>query len=172
MDFDRDSFYRKLEKEINRLHQTADRMNGPDKNQIKYMIQALEQECQRFRDYQTLADESEAEYQDKALALIIEILNSIESRVHDLEAAMGKEEPRFIGSIEEANRIVHQFFFECQVAEDRIKSSAAAGHITKKQRDGLNTQLQQLVHRMMQLSRKSEYLIDAVLQSYEARMFS
>jgi len=172
VDFDRDRFYRKLEKEIARLQETANRLEGLDKQQVVDMIHALQLECGRFREYETSREAIESGEKDQSLASIIEILNTIEGTVQDLETALIKKEPRVISSTEEAQRIVHQFFYDCQVAEEQIKSSAEKGHITTKQRADLQTQLRGLVHRMILLSRQSKYLVDAVLQSYEARMFS
>lgn len=172
VDFDRDRFYRKLEKEISRLQETANRLEGLDKQQVMDMIHALELECGRFREYETSQEVIESEEKERSLASIIEILNNIEGRVQDLETALIKKEPRVINSIDEAHRIVHQFFYDCQVAEERIKSSVEKGLINKKQKVDLQIQLRALVHRMILLSRQSKYLVEAVLESYEARMFS
>jgi hypothetical protein len=54
------------------------------------------------------------------------------------------------------------------VAEERMKQYAFRGLLDREQIRDLNAQLKSLVHRMIELTRKSDLLTDAVLESYEA----
>jgi hypothetical protein len=168
MEFDQNGFYKKLEKEIARLEKTADRLEGMDRDLVRNMVHALELECIRFRtSEETLSGLREKERED-ARSAIITILNRIEAQIQELETILGKDENIGIGSRSEANRIVGQFFLDCQVAEEQIKRSAFRGMLTREQIQDLNTQLKDLVHRMIEMSRKSDLLTEAVLDSYEA----
>jgi archaellum component FlaC len=101
---------------------------------------------------------------------VIDYLNKIEGQVKDLETSI--ENQQGVSSRAVANRIVSQFFYDCQVAEDRIKEYGSWGYLTNKQIENLKTQLKNLVHRMTTLSKKSELLMDAILESYEAKILS
>jgi hypothetical protein len=168
VDFDQNGFYKKLEREISRLEKTADRLEGMDRELVKNMVHALELECTRFRSSEESMCEIREKEREEARSTIIVILNRIETQIKDLDAILGNDGKRGIGSRDEANQIVSQFFLECQVAEERVKLYAGRELLTKEQIDDLNIQLKDLVHRMIALSRKSDLLIDAVLESYEA----
>jgi hypothetical protein len=168
MDFDQNGFYRKLEKEISRLEKTADRLEGLDRDLVMDMIRALELECTRFRTTEEIISGAQEKEKEEARSTIITLLNQIEAQLQDLERTHGKEETRGTGSQEEASRIVGQFFVDCQVAEERIKQYGGRGMLTREQIGDLNNQLKGYVHRMIKLSKKSDLLIDAVLDSYEA----
>jgi hypothetical protein len=167
-EFDQNGFYKKLEKEIARLEKTADRLEGMDQELVRNMVHALELECARFRaSEETLSGIREQE-REEARQTVITLLNRIEDQVQELDTILGKDENRGIGSRTEANRVVGQFFLDCQVAEERMKQYAFRGLLSKDQIRDLNTQLKGLVHRMIELTRKSDLLTDAVLESYEA----
>jgi hypothetical protein len=168
VEFDQNGFYKKLEKEIARLEKTADRLDGMDRELVKNMVHALELECARFRaSEETLSGMREQE-RDEARSTVITLLNRIEAQVQELDSILGKDENRVIGSPSDANQIVGQFFLDCQVVEERIKQYSFRGLLTKDQIRDLNIQLKGIVHRMIELSRKSDLLTDAVLESYEA----
>jgi len=170
MAFDEIEFYKKLETEIDRLEKTASTLKGGERKLVLAMANTLEKELIRFKvskDTETTIHKEEGE---SALASIIDILNKIEMQLKDLEVTLGKKDHVFITSKEMADAIVHQFFFDCQVAEERMKNSEKRKYISKEQVSTLNNQLKMLVHKMITLSKQSEFLIDAVLQHYEARM--
>ncbi len=168
MDFDQDGFYKKLETEIARLEKTADRLEGMDRELVKNMVHALELECSRFRaSEESLSDVREKE-REEARSSVITLLNRIEMQVNDLATLLGNDGNRGIGSPAEANRVVGQFFLDCQLVEEQIKQYAFRKLLTREQIDDLNKQLRRLVHRMIELTRKSDLLTDAVLESYEA----
>jgi hypothetical protein len=168
VEFDQNGFYKKLEKEIARLETTADRLEGMDRELVKNMVHALELECARFRaSEETLSGVREQE-REEARTTVITLLNRIEIQVQELDTILGKDENSGIGTRTEANRIVAQFFLDCQVAEERMKQYAFRGLLTREQIRDLNIQLKGLVHRMIELTRKSDLLTDAVLESYEA----
>ena len=167
MEFDQNGFYKKLEKEIARLEKTADRLEGMDRDIVVNMVHALELECTRFRTSEEHLSESREKEKEEARSTIITILNKIETRLQDLDRVMGKGDQRGVGSSDEAHRIVAEFFFDCQIAEERIKQYGIGGLLTREQIRDLNIQLKGLVHRMIDLSKKSDMLIDAVLESYE-----
>lgn len=169
MDFDQNGFYRKLEEEIARLQQIAARLDGLDRDQVLDMIHALELECERFRTSERDRTLRREEEREKAQGSIIEILNEIELQVRELEVEAGQGA---VKTREEAERRVNRFFLDCQVAEDRIKHHALRGYLTREQVEDLNTQLRALVHRMTAASKRSRLLLDAVLETYEAQMFS
>jgi hypothetical protein len=168
MEFDQNGFYKKLEKEIARLEKTADRLEGMDREVVKNMVHALELECARFRASEEILSEVREQEREEARSTIIALLNKIETQVQELDTILGKNENRAIGSRTEANNRVGQFFLDCQLVEDRIKQYAFRGLLTKDQVQDLNIQLKGLVHRMIELSRKSDLLTDAMLESYEA----
>ncbi|MDD1678187.1 MAG: hypothetical protein LUO93_03260 [Methanomicrobiales archaeon] len=168
MEFDQNGFYKKLEKEIARLEKTADRLEGMDRDLVKNMVHALELECARFRSSEVTFSEVREQEREEARSTTIAILNKIETQVRDLDVILGKDENRGIGSRTEANRIVDQFFLDCQLAEEQMKQYAFRGLLSKEQIRDLNIQLKGLVHQMIQLSKKSDLLTDAVLESYEA----
>ncbi len=168
MEFDQDGFYKKLETEIARLEKTADRLEGMDRDLVKNMVHALELECARFRaSEETFSEVREAE-REEARSSVIALLNRIELQVSDLDTILGKDENRGISSPSEANRIVSQFFLDCQVVEEQMKQYSFRGLLTREQIRDLNIQLKGLVHRMIELTKKSNLLTDAVLESYEA----
>jgi hypothetical protein len=172
LDFDKYGFYKKLDLEISRLEKTAARLEGVEKEAVLQMVHALELECERFRISEQSRAWIDEEERTRSLSSIIEILNRIEIQVKELEQTVGPNGRFTIGSKEEADRIVEQFFYTCQVAEERIKQYGTRGYLTREQIADLNAQLKHLVHRLIHLSKGSDLLIDAVLHTYEARMFS
>jgi|GEM_PF-2184749 len=165
-----DFFHERLKKETARLNKLVDELEGPEKVVITDLLHRLEQECSKYEGSEIsdlLFGEDEKE---RTLAAIIEHLNKIEAQVKDLEVS--SESQQLVSSRAVADRIVSQFFYDCQVAEDRIKEYGSWAYLTKKQIDDLNTQLKNLVHRMIQVSKKSELLIEAILESYAAKILS
>lgn len=169
MAFDETEFYKKLAREIDRLEKTASTLRGAERKLVLDMASSLEKELNRFKVGKEIDSSISSEESERALAAIIDVLNKVEMQLKDLEVTLGKKDRVFITSKEVANTIVHQFFLDCQVAEERIKNSEKRKHITKEQVSDLNMQLKTLVHRMVTLSKQSEFLIDAVLQHYEAK---
>jgi hypothetical protein len=170
MEFDQNGFYKKLEKEIARLEKTADRLEGMDRDLVQNMVHALEMECARFRAAEENLSGVREQEREEARSTVIALLNRIEEQVQELDTLLGKDENRGIGSPSDAHRIVGQFFLDCQVAEERMKHFAFRGLLTKDQIRDLNIQLKGLVHRMIELTRRSDLLTDAVLESYEAML--
>jgi len=172
MEFNKNTFYKNVEKEIARLEKTVKKLKGDDKKFVLDIMDTLEQECREFKGTGNSLYINIKGEEKRVLGSIIDMLNKIEMQVKDLEVTVEKKGFHVVSSRDEANRIINQFFYDCQVAEKQIKHYGKKGDITRKQITELNGQLKKLVHSMITLSKKSEFLIDAILQSYEIKLFS
>ncbi|MDH7592908.1 MAG: hypothetical protein QHG99_00940 [Methanomicrobiales archaeon] len=161
--FDRGTFSRKMEDEINRLEKTASKLKGKEKELVLEMAKTLRVEQRQIGS--SLFEELEWDQ-----AAIIRSLNDIESVVANLEKEMSVQKNTHALTTVEAEDIVNKFFVSCQVAEDAMKKAYSRGTISSKQMDDLNAQLRQLVRRMIRLSKRSETLLDAMLYALEAKI--
>ncbi len=172
MELDQKSFSRRMEEEIRRIEETAKRLHGNDKRVLLEMARALRLERSRMEPT-SAEDESFAVLQrEKTQGEIISLLNRIEADVHRLEQAVAESPKAFQPTSNEADEIVNGFFLCCQVAEEVIKRAEREGMLSRSQIEDLNGQLRALVHRMIQASRKSEALLDALLHCFEARILT
>jgi len=99
----------------------------------------------------------------RSLAAIIDVLNDIDHQLQELERisrGSGRIAP-FLA--QDVARIIEQFFFNCQLAEERMKNGFTRRYVTRKQVDDLNLQLANSVCRMRELSGKSA-IVARVLQ--------
>ncbi|MDD1678270.1 MAG: hypothetical protein LUO93_03690 [Methanomicrobiales archaeon] len=168
MEPDTKEFAGRMEKEIERLRSLAGTLKGADRHFIQTIAEVLEQECLLMANGHLSQFEKEQEHSS---AVLIEMLNRIELRVNDLAASLQKEQA-WPQSRESADRIVHQFFVDCQDAERLIKHYEKRGYITQTQMGELQNQLRTLVHTMVGLFRSSENLREAIIQTFETRIFS
>ncbi len=170
MKLEDDEFTVKIQNEIERLKALTRTLEGPDQEQILTIIEILEQECgkQERRESSTALQEAE---KIQSWHVLIDMLNKIEDRVKELETAIEREQTWFT-SRDAARRIVHDFFYDCQEAEQLIKHYERKGFITRGQLSDLHVQLREIVQKMVVLFGRSEVLVDAVLQSYATQIFS
>jgi hypothetical protein len=155
-----------MRKEIERLKEEAEQLEGQEKEERLHLIEMLEQNHSGMEDEDLLESEQEQTWET-----IISVLNGIEQQVFDLRQTMEAEHAR-IKSPDIAQRIVDQFSYDCQEAEKLMKYHERRGQLTREQRAQLETQLRTQVETMMGLFRRSEPLTEAVLRSYTAQLFS
>jgi hypothetical protein len=165
-----DEFTVKIQNEIERLKALTRTLEGPDQEQILTIIEILEQECGQREKRESSTALQEAE-KIQSWHVLIDMLNKIEDRVKELETAIEREQTWFT-SRESAQRIVHDFFYDCQEAERLIKHYERKGFITRGQLSDLHVQLREIVQKMVVLFGRSEDLVNAVLQSYATQIFS
>ena len=161
-------FRRKIRKEIERLRITAELLEGSEKEEILHLINILEEDHRRSGN---MEEHPKIRDRERSWASIITLLNRIEQQVNEVHQALGAEKA-WINSQELAQRTVNQFFYDCQEAEKLIKYHGKKGHLNQEQITALNTQLRSLVRTMVGLFKQSEPLTNAVLQSFEAQIFS
>ncbi|MDD1676410.1 MAG: PKD domain-containing protein [Methanomicrobiales archaeon] len=100
----------------------------------------------------------------RAYASIIDVLNTIDAQVQDMDRALAQGQ---YGTTAEAAETVDRFFYSCQVAEERIKSAAHQGHITDRQVHDLNDQLSTAVQKMVRVAAQSPMVTQLLQQKYE-----
>jgi len=164
-------FFERLEKEITRLKRVANTMEGPDQIFVTQLVYNLELEYGRYSASDNPRTKFDDDERERTLASIIDYLNKIKAQVKDLEVTIEAKQ-HLVSSRAEAERTVSQFFYDCQVVEEKIKHYGTLNCSTKKQVEELNTQLKSLVHRMIALSKKSELLNEAILESYVVKILS
>ena len=101
----------------------------------------------------------------RAVHSIIDTLNEIEQKVRNLETMLQNSQNPFSAQ-QQADGIVNDFFFFCQVIEDQIKLAYGAEYIGPDQAAALNMQLSQAVQKMDHLAEMSEKLSNALV-SYQ-----
>lgn len=163
-------FAAKMQQEIERLRSIAKTMKGANRQYILTIIEILEQECGQMVSGSGHSSHHEKE-RERSSAVLIDMLNKIELRVKELALSVEKEQT-WLQSKESADRIVQQFFIDCQEAEKLIKHYEKRGYITREQMADLNNQLRSIVHTMVGLFRRSETLKEAVIQAFETQIFS
>ncbi|MDD1677032.1 MAG: hypothetical protein LUQ40_04755 [Methanomicrobiales archaeon] len=91
----------------------------------------------------------------RTLAAIIDVLNDIDHQLQELErisSGTGRIAP-FLA--QDVAGIIEKFFYNCQIAEERMKNGYSMRYVTQKQVGDLNLQLTNSVRRMRELSEKS-----------------
>jgi hypothetical protein len=155
-----------MHREIERLKEQAEHLEGQKKEVQLQLIEMLEQNHSGIEDEDLIGSERE-----QVWTSIISVLNGIEQQVADLRQTLATENAH-IQSPEVAQRIVDQFSYDCQEAEKLMKYHERRGHLSMEQRALLETQLRTQVETMMGLFRRSNQLTEAVLQSFSAQLLS
>jgi archaellum component FlaC len=168
MKYDDKEFCQRLKKEITRLEERAKVLQGNDKKVVQDMILTMNSYLHRLEGITGIECALEEQEKEEAISSIIAVLNEIENHLGDLEKVLSKMGPGFNFTIHDATSIVDRFFYNCQIAEERIKGADKQKFITKKQVDSLNEQLRKSVLKMIAISRQSDTLIQLLREKYGA----
>ncbi len=172
MEYDENEFRVRLEREVERLRERAEALEGRDKQFFRDMAHAMDLYVRKLDGAADATRELEEMERQQALASIIDILNEIDVELKELNDILGEEANQFRFSLHEASCIVDRFFYNCQIAEDRIKSASRKNFITRKQVNELNEQLNRAVMRIVAISRRSDDLLKMLQEKYGADVAS
>jgi DNA anti-recombination protein RmuC len=164
--YDEREFCARLRREIHRLEERAHSLEGQDKKVVADTAQIMAAQLQGLERSLQASCGLEGEERDEALGSIIRILNEIESGVTDLDRMVVKNGRGFSFTIQDATCVIDRFFYNCQIAEERIKDAEQRKHITKAQVDELNQQLAKAVARIMDISKQSDALVKMLQEKY------
>jgi DNA anti-recombination protein RmuC len=164
--YDEREFCARLRGEIRRLEERAKVLEGQDKKVVADMAQIMTAQLQGLERSLQASCGLEGEEREEALASIIRILNEIDDGVNDLDRLVVKNGRGFNFTVHDATCIIDRFFFNCQIAEERIKDAGQRKHITKAQVDELNEQLAKAVARIMEISKQSDALVKMLQEKY------
>jgi DNA anti-recombination protein RmuC len=164
--YDEREFCARLRREIRRLEDRARTLEGHDQKVVADMAQIMTTQLQGLERSLEASCGLEGDEREEALASIIRILNDIESGVRDLDRLVVKNGRGFSFTVQDATCIIDRFFYNCQIAEERIKDAGQRKHITKAQVDELNQQLAKAVARIMDISKESDALVKMLQEKY------
>jgi hypothetical protein len=91
----------------------------------------------------------------RTLAAIIDVLNDIDTGLGELERITSGPIRIVPFMTSDITVLVEKFFFNCQIAEEKMKDGYTRRYVTKQQIEDLNLQLQKSVSRMRDLSLRS-----------------
>ncbi len=160
-------FRKRIRKEIERLKDRAEQLEGREREEQLQLIDMLERDHSGIDEGDALDDL----VRERAWSSIITALNGIERQVGGLRQVLEADATR-IPSPDVAQQIVDQFAYDCQNVEKLMKFHRTRGHLTVEQRQQLETQLRTQVETMMALFQRSKPLTDAVLRSFSAQLLS
>lgn len=172
MEYDENEFRMRLEKEVERLQERAETLEGRDKQLFRDIAHALGLYVKKLDGAVDATRELEEMERQQAFASIIDILNEIDVELKELNEILGEGTNQFRFNLHEASCIIDRFFYNCQIAEDRIKSASQRGYVTRKQVDELNGQLNRAVRRIVAISRRSDALLKMLQEKYGADVAS
>jgi len=164
--YDEREFCARLRGEIRRLEERAKVLEGNDRKVVADMAQIMAAQLQGLERSLEASCGIEGEEREEALASIIRILNEIDGCVNSLARLVVKNGRGFNFTIHDATCIIDRFFYNCQIAEERIKDAGQRKHITKAQVDELNEQLAKAVARIMKISEQSDALAKMLQDKY------
>ncbi|MDD1676922.1 MAG: hypothetical protein LUQ40_04200 [Methanomicrobiales archaeon] len=168
MKYDDKEFCQRLKKEIARLEDRAKVLQGNDRKVVQDMVQTMSGYLQRLEGIAGIECALEEQEKEESISSIIAVLNEIESHLVDLEKVLAKMGPGYSFTVHDATNIVDRFFYNCQIAEERIKIAEKRKFITKKHVDSLNEQLKKSVMKMITISRQSDTLIQLLREKFGA----
>jgi methyl-accepting chemotaxis protein len=99
---------------------------------------------------------------------IIVILNDTDAQLKELNALLASRNRVFSFVLQDATLLIEKFFYNCQIAEQRIKQGYRKGYLTKKQVEDLNKQLNTAVRTMVEISRQSESVTQILREKFGA----
>jgi hypothetical protein len=99
---------------------------------------------------------------------IIVVLNDTDAQLKELNTLLASRNRVLSFLLQDATLLIEKFFYNCQIAEERIKQGYRKGYLTKKQVEDLNRQLTAAVRRMVEISRQSEPVAQILREKFGA----
>lgn len=154
----------KFHDEIRNLENKKKNVKSEDKELVDAITIALREDLAKIQKARRIGEFFDEKEKMNAQSRLIEVLNELDLQLRDIEYSM-----KFNPSSEKATESVEQFFITCQVAENVIKFSDKKGYCSKEQIKDLNQEVKKKVDRMIQLSKNSNILANALQQSRRAQ---
>ena len=154
----------KFEDELQNLKKITTKMPASEKKFVEGVIDSLQQDLAKIQAARTMGDYLDSQAKMNAQTRLIELLNELDHQLQDL-----KKNGKMRLSSDGVTEVVEQFFLTCQVAEHVIKHSEAEQYISKEQVRDLNQDLKKKVNRLIDLSRTSDLISQALQHSRMAK---
>lgn len=165
-------FDKRLAAEIARLEETAAESEGEERDLFLSLVRELQREQGSLPPAPPARRRGTPQEQARIQETLENGLHRIDTHVRRLEVVYSRRGTLEIIPPEQAHRLVHWFLYHCEMAQQRLQHYGSLGYFTPDQVEDWNDRLRTLVHRMFAVSRKSQRMVEILLDCFESQLYS